>query len=196
MSPSHQFPIPAVFLDRDGTINEERGHINSPDDLELLSGATTAIRRLNRSKYLTVVVTNQSVIARGKCTETGMEEIHNRLQSLIGEDGASIDRIYYCPHYPDQGIRGGRKDLKIVCDCRKPKPGLITKATKDMNIDLNLSWMVGDMTSDIEAAKRAGIRSILLSKRGVFDNQWPVSPDAKCLDLKEAVNFILNYSID
>ena len=185
-----------MFLDRDGTINEERGHINSPDDLELLSGATTAIRRLNRSKYLTVVVTNQSVIARGKCTETGMEEIHNRLQSLIGEDGASIDRIYYCPHYPDQGIRGGRKDLKIVCDCRKPKPGLITKATKDMNIDLNLSWMVGDMTSDIEAAKRAGIRSILLSKRGVFDNQWPVSPDAKCLNLEDAVELILNNSID
>jgi len=125
-----------------------------------------------------------------------MEAIHNRLQLLIGEDGASIDRIYYCPHYPDQGIPGGRQDLTIVCDCRKPEPGLIMRAAKDMNIDLNLSWMVGDTTSDIEAANRAGIRSILLSKQGSFDNQCSVRPDAKCLDLKDAVKLILNYSID
>ena len=90
--------MPAVFLDRDGTINEERGHIETPNDLVLLSGVAAAIRRLNESQYLTVLVTNQSVIARGKCTEAGMEEIHNRLQSLIGKDRASIDRIYYCPH--------------------------------------------------------------------------------------------------
>ena len=196
MSLSQQTPIPAVFLDRDGTINEERGHIQTPEDLALLSGAAAAIRRLNGSQYLTVVVTNQSVIARGKCTEAGMEAIHNRLQLLIGEDGASIDRIYYCPHYPDQGIPGGRQDLTIVCDCRKPEPGLIMRAAKDMNIDLNLSWMVGDTTSDIEAANRAGIRSILLSKQGSFDNQCSVRPDAKCLDLKDAVKLILNYSID
>jgi len=196
LSLSHRNSIPAVFLDRDGTINEERGHIKSPEDLALLSGAGAAIRNLNESQYLTVVVTNQSVIARGKCTEAGMEAIHRRLQSLIGEDGASIDRIYYCPHYPDQRIPGGRQDLKIVCDCRKPEPGLITRAAKDMNIDLNLSWMVGDTTSDIEAASRAGIRSILLSKQGGFDNQWSVRPDAECLDLEAAVKLILNYPIN
>ena len=185
-----------MFLDRDGTINEERGHIQTPEELVLLPGVASAIRRLNASQYLTVVVTNQSVIARGKCTKIDMKAIHNRLQLLIGEFGASIDRIYYCPHHPDQLIPGGRQDLKIVCDCRKPEPGLILRATKDMNIDLKMSWMVGDMTSDIEAAKRAGIRSILLSKRGVFDNQWPVSPDAKCLNLEDAVELILNNSID
>ena len=185
-----------MFLDRDGTINEERGYIHIPEDLALLSGAAAAIRRLNESQYLTVVVTNQSVIARGNCTEEDMETIHNRLQSLIGEYGALIDGIYYCPHYPDQLIPGGRQDLKIVCDCRKPEPGLIMRAAKEMKIDLSMSWMVGDMISDIEAAKRAGIRSILLAKQGNFDNLWPVLPDAKCLDLKDAVEHILNYSTD
>ena len=196
MSLSLQTPTPAVFLDRDGTINEERGHIQSPEDLVLLSGATAAIRSLNRSIYLTVVVTNQSVIARGKCTETGMKVIHNRLKSLMKADGAFVDGIYYCPHHPDKGILGGRQDLKIVCDCRKPEPGLIMRATTEMNIDLNLSWMVGDMTSDIETAKRAGIRSVLLAKQGSNDNQVSVHPDAECLDLSEAVKFILNHPID
>ena len=196
MISSNQAPIPAVFLDRDGTINQERGHIQNPEDLVLLPGAASAIRRLNESQYLTVLVTNQSVIARGKCNENDMEVIHNRLQSLIGEQGAYIDQIYYCPHYPDPLIPGGRPDLKIVCDCRKPEPGLIFRAAKEMNIDLNMSWMVGDMISDIEAAKMAGIRSILLTKQDSFDNQWSVSPDVQCLDLKEAVDFILSYSID
>ena len=185
-----------MFLDRDGTINEDIGHIQTPEELVSLAGAASAIRRLNASQYLTVVVTNQSVIARGKCTETDMDVIHDRLQTLIGEYGAYINRIYYCPHYPDRLIPGDRQDLKIVCDCRKPEPGLILRAAKEMNIDLNMSWMVGDMISDIEAAKMAGIRSILLTKQGSFDNQWSVSPDAKCLDLNEAVDFILNYSIN
>ena len=196
MNPSHRTPIPAVFLDRDGTINEERGHIQTPEELVLLPGVASAIRRLNASQYLTVVVTNQSVIARGKCTKIDMKAIHNRLQLLIGEFGASIDRIYYCPHHPDQLIPGGRQDLKIVCDCRKPEPGLILRATKDMNINLKMSWMVGDMASDIEAAKRAGIRSILLTQQDVLDKQISLRPDAKCLDLNSAVDFILNYSTD
>ena len=180
-----------MFLDRDGTINEERGHIQSPEDIVLLPGSASAIRRLNESQYLTVVVTNQSVIARGQCTEADMEVIHNRLQSLIGEYGASIDRVYYCPHYPDTEISGGRRELQIGCDCRKPEPGLILKAAKDMNIDLNASWMIGDMISDIEASNRAGIRSVLLAKQGGFDNQWSARPDAVCLNLKDAVEVIL-----
>ena len=186
----------AVFLDRDGTINEERGHIQSPEKLVLLSGATAAIRNLNRSIYRTVIVTNQSVIARGKCTEAGMKAIHNRLEFLMKADGAFVDGIYYCPHHPDSGIAGGRQDLKIVCDCRKPKPGLITRAAKEMNIDLNLSWMVGDMASDIETASRAGIRSVLLTQQSSCNNQEYVNPDAECLDLKDAVKLILNYPIN
>ena len=193
MSLTHRTPIPAVFLDRDGTINEERGHIWTPKDLVLLPGAAKAIHQLNQSEYLTVVVTNQSVIARGKCTEAGMEAINNRLQFLIAEEGGSIDRIYYCPHYPDKKIPGRREDLKIICDCRKPQPGLIMRAAKDLNIDLNLSWLVGNMPSDIEAASRAGVRSILLENHGVFDNKLSVSPDAKCIDLKDAVRLILNF---
>lgn len=186
--------MPAVFLDRDGTINQERGHIKTPEDLVLLSGAGGAIRRLNESQYLTIIVTNQSVIARGKCTEDEMDVIHNRLQLLIGEYGASIDRIYYCPHYPDECLPEGRKELNIICDCRKPQPGLITRAAKDMNIDLSLSWMVGDMISDIQAAKRVGVRSILLPNPGGSENNCSVLPDAKCRDLNDAVRYILDYS--
>tara|TARA_B100001146_G_C16064974_1_gene383815 strand:+ start:194 stop:751 length:558 start_codon:yes stop_codon:yes gene_type:complete len=185
-----------VFLDRDGTINKECGHIDSPEDLVLLPGASIAIQSLNESQYLTVVVTNQSVIARGKCSEAGMEEIHNRLQSLIQKDGAAIDGIYYCPHYPDPEIPGGRKDLNIVCNCRKPEPGLIINAAKEMNIDLDLSWMIGDAIRDIEAATRAGVRSILLSKEDNSDNHNSITPDAICIDLKEAVKHILDYSKD
>ena len=190
------FLRPAVFLDRDGTINEERGHIQSPEDLILLPGVAKAIQSLNKSQYITVVVTNQSVIARGKCTEGGMEEINNRLQSLIGEDGASIDGIYYCPHYPDPEIPGGRRDLNIVCGCRKPEPGLIMKAAMDMNINLASSWMIGDATRDIEAGKKAGLRSILLSEEENSNNNSSVIPDATCRDLKDAVRFILDYPKD
>ena len=185
-----------MFLDRDGTINEEIGHIQFPEDLVLLSGAAAAIKSLNKSQYLTVVVTNQSIIARGRCTEAGMEEINNRLEVLIGELGATIDGIYYCPHYPDPEIPEGRRDLTIICDCRKPKPGLLLRAAEDMHINLDLSWMIGDSFTDIEAGKRAGVRSILLSNEDNYENKSPVIPDATCSNLNDAVRHILDYPKD
>ena len=152
----------AVFLDRDGTINKYVGFLRDIDQFELLPGAAEAIRRINQAGYLAVVVTNQPVIARGEVTEKGLREIHNKMETLLGEHGAYLDGIYFCPHHPDKGFPGEVPELKIDCDCRKPKPGLLLRAAADLNIDLARSWMVGDSMNDIMAGRAAGCRTALL----------------------------------
>jgi histidinol-phosphate phosphatase family protein len=190
---SLRVPGSAVFLDRDGTINLEKGGIVDPAQLELYPGAAAAIARLNASPYRTVVATNQAVVARGDCSEETMQAIHNRLESLLGAERAFVDRIYYCPHIPDKGFPGERVELKIRCECRKPEIGMLTRAAKDLNLDLSCSWMVGDSTGDVEAARRAGLMSILLSTgHGGRDGKWPSQPDAECVDLPDAVALILD----
>jgi histidinol-phosphate phosphatase family protein len=186
-------PAAAVFLDRDGTIVEERGHLATPDEIALLPGAGSAIARLNRSSYRTAIITNQPVIARGECDEAGMARIHARLEKLLGADHAYIDRIYYCPHHPTAGFPGERTDLKIACECRKPANALIENAVKDLHLNLQRSWFIGDSTTDIAAAGRAGVRSILV-KTGFAgrDGQWPCLPDYECRDLVDAVDLILD----
>ena len=149
----------AVFLDRDGTINKYVGFLRSPEKLELLPGAAEAIRRINDSGYLAIVVTNQPVIARGEVTVEQLDEIHNKLETLLGQKGAYVDAIYYCPHHPDKGFPGEIPELKIDCDCRKPKPGMLLKAAEDFNIDLSQSWMIGDDERDMEAGKAAGCQT-------------------------------------
>jgi D,D-heptose 1,7-bisphosphate phosphatase len=186
-------PVRAVFLDRDGTINVEKGRIVSPNDLELYPGAGAAIAALNHSIYRTVVTTNQAAIARGDCTEAELQGIHNRLEALLGISLAYVDRIYYCPHFPDSGFPGERIELKIACDCRKPETGMLMRAATELNLELAGSWMIGDSTSDIETARRAGVTSILLATgHGGRDRKWPVQPDLECLDLADAVDLILN----
>ena len=155
-------PCPAVFLDRDGTLNVENGWINSPSQIELLPGSGEALKQINRSGFLAVLVTNQPVIARGECTEQDMERIHARLEMLLGAHDAYLDAIYYCPHHPEAGWAGERTDLKITCKCRKPEAGLIYQAAADLNIDLIRSYMIGDSWRDIEAAKKAGLKGILV----------------------------------
>jgi D,D-heptose 1,7-bisphosphate phosphatase len=155
---------PAVFLDRDGTLNYERGWLSAPDNLELLPGAAEAVRAINRSGRLAVVITNQPVVARGECSEAGLRQIHNRLEWLLGESHAYLDAIYYCPHHPDGGFPGERADLKIPCACRKPATGLLEAATRDLNIDVGRSWMIGDREGDMQAAKNFGLRSVLVSE--------------------------------
>ena len=152
----------AVFLDRDGTINKYVGFLRKPEDLELLPGAAEAIKKINESGYLAIVVTNQPVIARGEVTVEQLDEIHNKLETLLGQEGAYLDAIYYCPHHPDKGFPGEIPELKIDCDCRKPKPGMLLKAAEDFNIDLSQSWMVGDDERDMEAGKAAGCRTVLV----------------------------------
>lgn len=182
----------AVFLDRDGVINRERGLVRRKDEVELLPGAAHAIRRLNREGYLCVVITNQPVIARGECSEAGLAKIHARLDKLLGSEGAYLDRIYYCPHHPDKGFPGEVPELKISCGCRKPEIGLICKAAADLNIDLKNSWMIGDMTSDILAGKRAGLKTILVETGFAGkDGKYEQTPDFVAPNLAEAVNLIL-----
>lgn len=153
----------AIFLDRDGTINKYVGFLRNSDDFELIDGVSAAIRKINESGYLTIVVTNQPVIARGEVSFEELEEIHNKMETLLGEKGAYLDAIYYCPHHPHKGYEGERAELKIDCDCRKPKPGMLFKAAEDFNIDLSKSWMIGDGVNDIKAGISAGCRTILLS---------------------------------
>lgn len=153
----------AIFLDRDGTINKYVGFLRKEEEFELLPGVTDAIKRINKSGYLAVVVTNQPVIARGEVTFEGLETIHNKMETLLGKEGAYLDAIYFCPHHPHSGYEGEVKELKIDCDCRKPKPGMLLKAAKDLNIDLSQSYMVGDSESDIKAGKAAGCKTVLLN---------------------------------
>lgn len=152
----------AIFLDRDGTINKYVGFLRNIDEFELLDGVAAAIKMINQSGYLAIVVTNQPVIARGEVSLEELEAIHNKMETLLGEEGAYVDAIYYCPHHPDKGFEGERPEYKKICDCRKPKPGMLIKAAKDYNIDLKESWMIGDGLNDIEAGKAAGCRTALL----------------------------------
>ncbi len=153
----------AIFLDRDGTINKYVGFLRNINDFELIDGVAEAIRKINESGYLAVVVTNQPVIARGEVSFEELEEIHNKMETLLGKEGAYLDAIYYCPHHPHKGYEGERPELKIDCDCRKPKPGMLLKAAADFNIDLSRSWMVGDGENDIQAGINAGCKTALLS---------------------------------
>lgn len=154
----------AVFLDRDGTLNRHCGFITNPERLELLEGAAEALRKINSSEYLAIVVTNQPVIARGDCTVEELELIHQKLETELGARGAYIDDLFYCPHHPDRGFEGERPEYKIPCQCRKPKPGMLLLAAEKYNIDLDQSYMVGDSMSDIEAGKAAGCKSILIGE--------------------------------
>jgi histidinol-phosphate phosphatase family protein len=182
----------AVFLDRDGTINREVTHLKSPDQLELLPGASAAIRRLNRSGTLAVVITNQPVVARGDVSFEQLNLIHARLESQLGAGGAFLDGIYFCPHHPDKGFLGEVPELKGPCTCRKPEPGLIDQACRDLGIGRQDSWMVGDTTSDIEAGRRAGLRTVLLrSGHAGADAKHVIRPDYTAPDLADAVDWIL-----
>lgn len=149
----------AVFLDRDGTINKYVGFLRKLDDFELLDGVSKAIKMINESGYLAIVVTNQPVVARGEVTVDELDVIHKKMETLLGQDGAYIDGVYICPHHPDSGFDGEIKELKIECECRKPKPGMILKAAKDFNIDLSNSYMIGDSENDIKAGMAAGCKT-------------------------------------
>lgn len=152
----------AIFLDRDGTINKYVGFLRNIDEFELLDGVADAVRALNEAGYLMIVATNQPVIARGEVSIEELQQIHNKMETLLGEKGAYVDKIYYCPHHPDKGFEGERSEYKIVCNCRKPKPGMLFQAAKEFNIDLAQSWMVGDQKSDIQTGKAAGCHTALI----------------------------------
>ena len=148
----------AIFLDRDGTINKYVGFLTDINEFELLDGVADAIQMINESGYLAIVVTNQPVIARGEVSVGELQEIHNKMETLLGQSGAYIDDIFYCPHHPHKGYEGERPEYKIECECRKPKPGMLFAAAEKYNIDLRESWMIGDGENDIEAGRNAGCK--------------------------------------
>lgn len=181
----------AIFLDRDGTINVLKGFLNSAEKFELLPNVSEAIKRINSSEYMAIVVTNQPVIARGECTVTELEEIHKKMETLLGEDGAYVNDIFYCPHHPDKGYDGEIPELKIECDCRKPKIGMIIEAAQKYNIDMSQSWYIGDTTVDIQTGINAGMRTVLLrTGEAGMDKKYKVEPTMSAKDLLEAVNMI------
>jgi len=183
---------PAVCLDRDGTLCVEKGHLRTPEDLELLPGVGSTLRTLRQAGFRLVVLTNQPVIARGEATEREVAAIHRRLAWEIGKEGAYLDAIYVCPHHPDRGFPGERVELKTHCECRKPGTKLFEQACQDLGIDAAMSWMIGDQSRDIEMARRAGLRSVLV-QTGVAgrDGQFPASPDHVADDITAAAAVIL-----
>jgi histidinol-phosphate phosphatase family protein len=186
-------PQQAVFLDRDGTLVVDKDCLRTEDDLELLPGAGEAIHELNCQGWRAVVVTNQPVIAKGWCSEAGLRVIHNKMEMLLSQQHAFVDRIYYCPHHPDKGFPGERPELKIACRCRKPGIGMIEQAVADLNIDLTQSWLIGDTTTDIQTARNAGLRSILVrSGSGGRDAKHEAQPDFVFDSIREAVQFVVH----
>lgn len=178
----------AVFLDRDGTINEEVNYLCDTNNLKILPGVAEAIRMLNKNKYKVIIVTNQSAVARGLLTIEKLNKIHEKLLNLLSSKGAVIDAIYYCPHHPSEN-----------CECRKPKIGLILRASREHNIDLDKSYMIGDKLADIEAGKKAGCVTILVKtgygKEEINKINFEVQPDFIAEDLYEAVKIILGSRI-
>jgi len=185
-------PQRAVFLDRDGTIIPDKDCLRSADELELLPGAAEAIHQLNLAGWRTVLVTNQPVVAKGWCSEAELQNIHNKLESLLGLEHAFLDRIYYCPHHPETGFPGERPELKIQCDCRKPGIGMVERAVTELNIDLSQSWLIGDTTTDMQTAANAGLKSILLrTGMGGNDGRHDAAPDYLTDNLLDAVHLLL-----
>ncbi len=154
----------AIFLDRDGTINKYVGFLRNETEFELLPNVAKAIKIINQSGWLAIVVTNQPVIARGEVTFEQLTEIHNKMETQLGAEGAYLDAIYFCPHHPESGFEGEVKALKIECECRKPKPGMLFQAAEKYNVDLSKSWMIGDGENDIKAGRAAGCRTALVTE--------------------------------
>ncbi len=183
----------AVFIDRDGTISEEVGYINHVSRFTLFPYSASAVKRLNQNGWLAIITTNQAGVARGYFSEKMVKDVHQRLTDALEQSGAKLDAIYYCAHHPSLGDPPYRLD----CDCRKPRPGLISRAARDLDIDLSESWMVGDRYSDIEVARNAGVKSAFVLSgygRGEWEHQsksWAHQPDLVAENLLEAVEQII-----
>lgn len=181
-----------VFLDRDGTLNCHRGLISKPEQIELERTVIEAIKKINQSGWLAIVITNQPVIARGLCNICDVEQIHNKLKTLLGEHGAFLDDMLFCPHHPDKGYPEENPSYKIKCGCRKPSTGLIDKCVMQYHIDINTSWIVGDTTVDIQTGINAGLHTALVTtgEKGM-DKKYNVKPEYTGKNLLDVINHIL-----
>jgi len=188
---SYENPQQAIFLDRDGVLNVEQSYISRPEELELYDFTPAAIRKINQSGFLSIVVTNQSAIARNLCTEEDVQTIHKRMETLLGDQNAWLDAIYYCPHHPDKGFPEENPRYKIACECRKPGIGMFMKAIEKFNIDPGKSFMIGDSERDIQAGINAGCATIGV-RTGYGIRKTKLFPDYLFTNLAEAVDFILD----
>jgi len=183
----------AIFIDRDGTINEEVGYINHVSRFQLLPKTIEAIRLINQSSFKAIVITNQAGVARGYFPEELVNEVHTKMTMLLNEGDACLDKIYYCPHHPQVGP----DKYRIDCICRKPKTGMLEKAAEEFNIDLSHSYIIGDKYTEIALGHKVGSKSILVLTgygRGefeLFSRQWKHKPHFVAEDLLSAVNWIL-----
>jgi histidinol-phosphate phosphatase family protein len=173
---------PAIFLDRDGTLNIEVPIVANPDELILIEGAAAAVRRINDAGFLAILLTNQAIVARGDCNQPMLSQIHHKLRRDLESEGARLDAIYFCPHHPDWGP---------PCSCRKPKPGMLRAAQSDFDIDLARSWVIGDSAKDIELARNAGVRCVLVRTGKAGSDMTHTVPDRTCDTLGEAVDYIV-----
>jgi len=186
----------AVFLDRDGTLNEEAGYISSPAQFRLYDYAAEAVRLINEADWLTIIVTSQAGIARGIFTENVLAQIHEQLKAELFLTGATIDAIYYCPHHPTDGESPYRQN----CECRKPKPGMLKQAAEELNVDLSASVVIGDRFRDLAMAQAVGAKSVLVLTgygREELEHDsanWPQQPDHVAENLLEAVRWVINNS--
>ncbi len=182
----------AIFIDRDGTLNEFNGLVHKPEMLEVIQSSIKAVKLINRSKYLAFVVTNQPIVARGLCSLAQVDEINNKLETEFGKQGGYFDDIIFCPHHPDKGYPEENPEFKVDCDCRKPKIGMVLELAKKFNIDLNESYFVGDTTTDIKTGLNAGVKTALvLTGEGGKDKKYDVVPDIVGEDLLEVVKILV-----
>jgi len=179
----------AVFLDRDGVLNVYKGYITHPDQLELYPGVIDAIKKINKSEYLAIVITNQPVLARGDCSQETLDAIFRKLDTELGNQGAFLNKVYYCPHHPDKGFSGEVPALKIECSCRKPRTGMIKQACFDFNLDLSSCVMIGDDNRDLEMAQNAKIPAIFVESEAGTVPKFPVVSRAE--NLLQAINWFL-----
>ena len=183
----------AIFLDRDGTINKYKDLISKTEDLEIIPEVYQALKHLNDSSYLSIIITNQPVVARNLCSIEELDTIHAKMESVLGEMGVYVDEILYCPHHPDRGYPEENAEFKIKCNCRKPKTGLIDKAAAQFNIDLTKSYIVGDSTVDVKTGAAAGLKSILLATgQAGIDGKYNIEPHFWADNLLQAVQIILS----
>jgi histidinol-phosphate phosphatase family protein len=184
----------AVFIDRDGVLIEEKGDCVTHDQGQLLPGTALALRRLNQSDFVSIVATNQPGIAKGRLSESDVARVHAQIDTMLGNDHSYINEYLVCPHHPDRGFAGERSDLKIICECRKPRPGMLLDAAKRLNISLARSFLVGDRTVDIAAGHNAGVCAIgVRTGYGCTDCSMDANPDFICDDLYSAVSLILDH---
>ncbi len=181
----------AVFLDRDGTIIEDVGYLNNPENIKFIPGSISAIKKLNEAGYKIVIITNQAGVARGLIREDILQTIDKTINKHILSNGAHIDAIYYCPHHPEHGVYPYKQD----CECRKPNPGMLKKAASDLELDMKNSFVIGDKWSDVEVGKNMELKTalVLTGKGKNQKEKLTAKPDFIAKNLAEAVDWVLKW---